>query len=194
SRWCAPPPGPPTATTTCSPSRTRSRSTLPRSLSYTTVPGGTAMTRSSALRPWQLAGSPRPPLSARQCLRLTMSARLSVPATARTMTSPPSPPSPPLGPPFGTYFSRRKLRQPAPPSPPFTKIVTRSTKTMMTPSVRCLSPFALFIIRDDLRSVGEAASFARPQAKLAASPTEARAESSLHEHHEQRQCECSDFA
>src|SRR5262249_36371127 len=130
SRWCAPPPGPPTATTTCSPSRTRSRSTLPRSLSYTTVPGGTWMTRSSALRPWQLAGSPRPPLSARQCLRLTISAKLSVPATARTMTSPPSPPSPPSGPPLGTYFSRRKLQQPDPPSPPLTKMLTRSTNAM----------------------------------------------------------------
>src|SRR5215471_5493386 len=56
-----------------------------------------------------------------------MSARLSVPATARTMTEPPSPPSPPSGPPLGTYFSRRKLQQPAPPSPPLTNNETRST-------------------------------------------------------------------
>src|SRR5215469_1857443 len=89
------------------------------------------MTSSRALRPWQLSGPPRPPLSARQCLRLTTSARLSVPATARTMTSPPSPPSPPSGPPRGTYFSRRKLQQPAPPSPPLTKSVTRSTNIVI---------------------------------------------------------------
>ena len=67
---------------------------------------------SPARRPWQLSGPPAARLS-RQCLRLTISARLSVPATARTMTSPPSPPSPPSGPPLGTYFSRRKLQQPA---------------------------------------------------------------------------------
>src|SRR5579885_2652887 len=73
---------------------------------------------------------PRPPFSARQCLRLTISARLSVPATERMMTSPPSPPSPPSGPPLGTYFSRRKLLQPEPPSPAFTYRVTRSTNAM----------------------------------------------------------------
>ena len=66
------------------------------------------------------------PLGARTCLRLTTSARLSAPATARMMTLPPSPPSPPSGPPLGTYFSRRKLQQPRPPSPPLTKMVTRS--------------------------------------------------------------------
>lgn len=33
------------------------------------------------------------------------------------MTSPPFPPSPPLGPPHGSYFSRRKLTHPRPPSP-----------------------------------------------------------------------------
>src|SRR5580658_9941821 len=41
-------------------------------------------------------------------------------------TSPPSPPSPPLGPPRGTYFSRRKARQPLPPSPALTRIRTSS--------------------------------------------------------------------
>src|ERR1039458_4733272 len=40
--------------------------------------------------------------------------------------SPPRPPSPPLGPPRGTYFSRRKARQPLPPSPAFTRIRTSS--------------------------------------------------------------------
>src|SRR6516162_3562743 len=89
------------------------------------------MTSSRALRPWQLSGLPRPPLSARQCLRLTSPARLSAPATARTITSPPSPPSPPSGPPRGTYFSRRKLQHPLPPLPPWTNKVTRSTNMML---------------------------------------------------------------
>src|SRR5277367_6143469 len=40
--------------------------------------------------------------------------------------SPPRPPSPPLGPPRGTYFSRRNARQPLPPSPAFTRILTSS--------------------------------------------------------------------
>ena len=41
-------------------------------------------------------------------------------------TSPPRPPSPPLGPPRGTYFSRRNARQPLPPSPALTRILTSS--------------------------------------------------------------------
>src|SRR6185437_1802938 len=96
------------------------------------------MTSSEARRPWQLSGPPRPPASARQCLRLTISARLSVPATARTMTSPPSPPSPPSGPPLGTYFSRRKLQHPAPPSPPLTNNDTRSTNMVIRWKIGCL--------------------------------------------------------
>src|ERR1700726_4595364 len=40
--------------------------------------------------------------------------------------SPPRPPSPPLGPPRGTYFSRRNARQPLPPSPAFTRMITSS--------------------------------------------------------------------
>src|SRR3954447_5351139 len=84
------------------------------------------MTSSGARLPWQLSGMPRPPLRARQCLRLTISARLSVPATARTTTSPPSPPSPPSGPPRGTYFSRRKWIEPSPPRPAITVSRARS--------------------------------------------------------------------
>src|SRR5215475_2002466 len=42
---------------------------------------------------------------------------------------PPLPPSPPLGPPRGTYFSRRNATQPLPPSPAFTKIFASSTNT-----------------------------------------------------------------
>ena len=41
--------------------------------------------------------------------------------SALKTTSAPLPPSPPLGPPFGTYFSRRKLDIPSPPSPALTK-------------------------------------------------------------------------
>src|SRR5574337_1156949 len=40
---------------------------------------------------------------------------------------PPFPPSPPLGPPRGTYFSRRKLTQPRPPSP--ARTTTRAVST-----------------------------------------------------------------
>ena len=43
-------------------------------------------------------------------------------STTRTM-SPPRPPSPPSGPPFGTNFSRRKLRPPSPPRPALTRIL-----------------------------------------------------------------------
>src|SRR5659263_40932 len=42
------------------------------------------------------------------------------------MTSPPLPPSPPSGPPFSTYFSRRKLIAPFPPCPEVTRIMTSS--------------------------------------------------------------------
>src|ERR1700693_2737457 len=45
--------------------------------------------------------------------------------------SPPRPPSPPLGPPRGTYFSRRKARHPLPPSPAFTRILTSSINMLV---------------------------------------------------------------
>src|SRR5579883_2281420 len=45
------------------------------------------------------------------------------------MTSPPRPPSPPLGPPRGTYFSRRNATQPLPPSPAFTVMIASSINT-----------------------------------------------------------------
>ncbi len=44
----------------------------------------------------------------------------------RATTSPPRPPSPPSGPPFGTNFSRRKLRPPSPPRPALTRMWARS--------------------------------------------------------------------
>src|SRR6516225_5631677 len=53
------------------------------------------------------------------------------------MTSPPRPPSPPLGPPRGTYFSRRKARQPLPPSPAFTRIRTSSMNMGRTEPLVC---------------------------------------------------------
>ena len=46
--------------------------------------------------------------------------------TARTSAAVSGPPSPPSGPPFGTYFSRRKLSAPSPPRPATTWIRARS--------------------------------------------------------------------
>src|SRR6516165_3512927 len=48
-------------------------------------------------------------------------------------TSPPRPPSPPLGPPRGTYFSRRNARMPLPPSPALTRILASSRNCMGGP-------------------------------------------------------------
>ncbi len=62
---------------------------------------------------------------------------------ATMMMSPPRPPSPPLGPPRGTYFSRRNARQPLPPSPALTVILTSSTNIMKRP----LRPDAAEIVR-----------------------------------------------
>src|SRR3990172_5030430 len=45
-----------------------------------------------------------------------------------TVILPPLPPSPPSGPPFGTYFSLRKLTHPIPPSPASTIISASSIK------------------------------------------------------------------
>ena len=53
----------------------RSLSTKSSSASITTVPGGTRMIRSSALRPWHCEPMPWSPRSARQCLRWTRAAR-----------------------------------------------------------------------------------------------------------------------
>src|SRR5690625_2858991 len=50
------------------------------------------------------------------------------------MTSPPLPPSPPSGPPWATYFSRRKLVAPWPPSPPLTTIRAPSRNNDRTSS------------------------------------------------------------
>ena len=40
----------------------------------------------------------------------------------------------PSGPPFGTYFSRRKLRAPSPPRPPWATNAARSANTILLPS------------------------------------------------------------
>src|SRR5437879_4347339 len=58
-----------------------------------------------------------------------MSTSVATFAVARRITLPPRPPSPPSGPPFGRYFSRRKLTQPSPPRPAFTKMSVLSTNT-----------------------------------------------------------------
>src|SRR5689334_13161854 len=68
---------------------------------------------------------------------------------ATIVISPPRPPSPPLGPPRGTYFSRRNARQPLPPSPAFTVILTSSTSMCFqlkpcTPVGRASGPAARF--------------------------------------------------
>src|SRR5262245_61587539 len=101
------------------------------------VPGGTSMYTSLPLRPWHSADPPPSPFSARQCFWWTMPAKLSAPVKARMIPLPPLPPSPPLGPPRGTYFSRRKLHIPRPPSPPDTNKVTRSTNIAVILSILC---------------------------------------------------------
>src|SRR5262249_39927735 len=104
------------------------------------VPGGTSIAMSLPFRPWHRPEPPPSPFSALQCLRWTIPAGLSPPVGAQMTPLPPLPPSPPLGPPRGTYFSRRKLHIPRPPSPPDTNTVTRSTNMVLIladPSRRC---------------------------------------------------------
>src|SRR6202044_846670 len=59
---------------------------------------------------------------------------------ATRTTSPPRPPSPPLGPPRGTYFSRRKARQPLPPSPALTRMRTSSINIEHTENRKAAGP------------------------------------------------------
>src|SRR5580658_2228037 len=90
------------------------------------VPMGVGTSTDTPSRPLRLLPSPWRPRSA-LCsgLKRKWSSVLWCGLATRT-TSPPCPPSPPLGPPRGTYFSRRKARQPLPPSPAFTRIFTSS--------------------------------------------------------------------
>src|SRR5690554_4970840 len=66
---------------------------------------------------------------------------------------PPWPPSPPSGPPLGTYFSRRKLRQPLPPLPASTMIEASSTNCI------CHSPDGIY--RHDTRRPCHGGAFLR---------------------------------
>src|SRR5271163_2420203 len=90
------------------------------------VPTGTGTSMEAPSRPVRLLPSPCRPRSA-VCsgLKRKCSSVLWCSLATKT-TSPPRPPSPPLGPPRGTYFSRRNARQPLPPSPAFTRIRTSS--------------------------------------------------------------------
>jgi len=119
-----------------------------RSRSYTTVPGGTWMTRSSAFRPWQLgrlAAARR--LSARQCFAIDdlgeavgagdgadddVTAVAAV-AAVRVRLS-------------GRTFSRRKLQQPEPAVAPFDENAQPIHKTPWTAHlgfVRCSCPLII---------------------------------------------------
>src|SRR5262249_54451072 len=53
-----------------------------------------------------------------------------VPESATRITAPPRPPPPPSGPPFGTYFSRRKETAPSPPFPAINRNVSSSRNRM----------------------------------------------------------------
>src|SRR5476649_436870 len=68
--------------------------------------------------------------------------RLFVLLSPSSTTSPPRPPSPPLGPPHGSYFSRRKLMQPRPPSPAASFTVHSSTNMLPTIQKRAALPRA----------------------------------------------------
>ena len=68
-------------------------------------------------------------------------------SSATRYTSPPSPPSPPSGPPFGMYFSRRKLTQPLPPSPASTRIWTSSTNFIGNRHLNSKNRYAITVIR-----------------------------------------------
>src|SRR5580700_5692926 len=90
------------------------------------VPTGTGTSLEAPSRPVRWLPSPCRPRSA-SCSGLKRKCRSVLWCSLATKTtSPPRPPSPPLGPPRGTYFSRRNARQPLPPSPAFTRILTSS--------------------------------------------------------------------
>src|ERR1044072_5771494 len=97
--------------------------------STTCVPTGTGSSIFSPSAPCFPEPPPRPPRppSNAACRGRREGSRGSGSAT-RT-TSPPRPPSPPSGPPFGTYFSLRKLSAPSPPPPARTRMRARSFNT-----------------------------------------------------------------
>src|ERR1019366_9303185 len=103
----------------------------PVASSYTTVPTGTLTSSDWPSAPVRWLPSPWRPRSA-LCSGLKRNWSSVLACSLHTMTtSPHRPPSPPLGPPRGTYFSRRKARQPLPPSPAFTRILTSSINIEM---------------------------------------------------------------
>ena len=75
------------------------------------------MVRSSLLPPVRFLDRPGPPWVALNWLFTLKSTSVFSEVVAAKIMLPPSPPSPPSGPPFGMYFSRRKLTQPLPPRP-----------------------------------------------------------------------------
>src|SRR5919108_287596 len=115
------PPAPPRAATTRERAPARSAISSPSS-ENTCVPTGTRRRMSSPAEPCLFAPRPFPPLPARKVLRPWKNERSRRSGSTSRTTSPPRPASPPSGPPFGTYFSRRKLSAPWPPRPASTRI------------------------------------------------------------------------
>ena len=113
--------------------------TLSVSASRMMVPAGTFTMISAPFLPWQLRFLPSSPFSAAYLRRCLKSVRVFKPSSTWKMTSPPFPPSPPSGPPFGTYFSRRKLTCPSPPFPDFIIILALSAN---------ISFFSFFIVEN----------------------------------------------
>src|SRR3989337_2782686 len=70
--------------------------------------------------------------------------------SATTHTLPPRPPSPPLGPPRGTYFSRRKAALPSPPLPACTCVPR--WRPRIWPALTCSPPYTLTPRRLDCES------------------------------------------
>ena len=90
------------------------------------VPSGTSTYTSSPFFPnISLAPPLAPALAANLRWRRKLISVFRLPS-ARIITDPPLPPSPPLGPPRGTYFSRRKETMPSPPAPETTIIFALS--------------------------------------------------------------------
>src|SRR5471032_2566369 len=136
------PPRPPFARTTRA--RGCARSAIrPPSSENTWVPTGTCNSTSSPSAPYLRAPLPFSPRVALIRLRRCSAVRSRSDWSASRITSPPSPPSPPSGPPFGTNFSRRKLRPPSPPFPATTWSVARSMNIDMARTVagRAVNPF-----------------------------------------------------
>ncbi len=120
-KWALPsPPFPPFAAINSCPSIVRSNKTSLVSASFMIVPGGTGITRFFPFLPCISLPIPCCPFSALYCCWYLISRRVLISLLVLKIICPPLPPSPPSGPPFGIYFSLRKLIQPLPPSPALT--------------------------------------------------------------------------